>query len=387
MTDKFQKTKSGKADWFVQGILSKIGDIFDKLTGRGWQDTSSLATSELSEKLKQLLNSEVKDLGPKGRFVPHNIKLKMQWNKFSADSDDSMKKLEYELLTAAIDHINDNLYHTYQPLKIEVKPDYFTEGIKFFASFGQFDEKEQEVEINVTVPQLNVQKLIPEPIQNQEEIEIVMADFPIGDNRKAVELKFTPGRRLAVGRTKENDLSIDDSSISKIHAALVLNSENQLMVADTGSTNGTFINGNRLAYGRAFVIEDNDKLKFGTVEVFLRRIPKKVEFAPQEHYETELPKTEAFQIPQPTIANAQNPTENFQSGNPPLQPTAPQIVHPPIPKVPEETLRAIPFKTPPAQPTIAAESFDLQPVAGNTDYQTNLTEPRVILNFDDEEKK
>ncbi len=399
MAEKFQKAKSGKADWFVQGILSKIGDIFDKLTGRGWQDTSSLATSELSEKLKQLLDSEVKDLGSKGKFVPHNIKLKMQWNKFSADSDDSMKKLEYELLTAAIDHINDHLYHTYQPLKIEVKPDYFTEGIKFFASFGKFDAEEREVEINVTVPQLNVQQLIPEPIQIVEEGEIVIADFTVGDKRKAVELKFAPGRRMAVGRTKENDLSIDDSSISKVHAALVLNSENQLMVADTGSTNGTFINGNRLAYGRAFVIEANDKVKFGTVEVFLRRVPKKVEFATQEQYEVEIPKTEAFHIPQPSVTNAQAPTENFQSGNSPLQPTLPQIVHPAIPKVPDPTIQSIPIEIPPIaikdsphkipsdQPTIAAEDFVPQPVAGNTDYEVNLTEPRVKLNFDDEEKK
>ena len=41
------------------------------------------------------------------------------------------------------------------------------------------------------------------------------------------------------------------------------------MVADTGSTNGTFINGERIAYGKAFVVKDGDKLKFGTVEVRL----------------------------------------------------------------------------------------------------------------------
>ena len=114
---KIAKTnKSGNADWFVQGILAKIGDIFDRMTGRGGEKASSLSTSELNERLKSFLDSEVKNLGKDGKFVPHNIKLKMQWNKFSTDSEESLKKLEYELLASAIDHINDNLYHTYKPL-------------------------------------------------------------------------------------------------------------------------------------------------------------------------------------------------------------------------------------------------------------------------------
>ena len=42
----------------------------------------------------------------------------MQWDKFSTDAEDAIKKLEHELLTAAIDHINDNRYHTYAPSEI-----------------------------------------------------------------------------------------------------------------------------------------------------------------------------------------------------------------------------------------------------------------------------
>ena len=44
------------------------------------------------------------------------------------------------------------------------------------------------------------------------------------------------------------------------------------MVADTGSTNGTFINGQRIAYGKAFAVKNDDKLKFGTVEVSVEHI-------------------------------------------------------------------------------------------------------------------
>ncbi|MDQ2747736.1 MAG: FHA domain-containing protein, partial [Acidobacteriota bacterium] len=44
------------------------------------------------------------------------------------------------------------------------------------------------------------------------------------------------------------------------------------IVSDTGSTNGTFINGERIAYGRAFPVGAGDKLKFGTVEVALEHL-------------------------------------------------------------------------------------------------------------------
>jgi pSer/pThr/pTyr-binding forkhead associated (FHA) protein len=275
-----EEKKSFSVDWLVRGSLTRIGDIFDKLTGRKWKPSSSLATSELIEKLKKLLDAEARVSDKKVKFVPHNIKLKMQWDKFSTDAEDAMKKLEYELLTAVIDHINDKRYHTHAPLKFEIKPDYFTEGVKLLASFGKFDDEENDVEMNVTMT--NLKNIVIPPLDESavkviEEKEIFVADFTVAGKPKRVELAFSGGERLSVGRTKENALSIDDTSVSKAHAALVLNAEKQLMVADTGSTNGTFINGKRIAYGKAFPVASGDKVKFGTIEVAITYIPREVE--------------------------------------------------------------------------------------------------------------
>ncbi len=266
--------KSISADWFVRGILTRIGEIFDRLTGRSWKPSSSLATSELIERLKLLLDQEARDLGDKRKFVPHNIKLKMQWDKFSADSDATVKTLENELLIAAIDHINDRRYYTYAPIKLEIKADYFTEGVKLSAGFDNFGDENQEDEaaINVSIPDLKnvIVSQTPE-LAAAPPKEIFTASFTVKDKPRTRELAFADRERLSVGRTKENDLWLDDGSVSKMHAALVLNSDKQLMVADTGSTNGTFINGERIAYGRAFILKDDDRLKIGTVEVALKR--------------------------------------------------------------------------------------------------------------------
>lgn len=267
-------------EWLMRGVLTKLGDTVDRLTGRRWTPSSSLATSELSEKLKKLLDLEAKDFGAKGKFVPHNIKLKMQWDKFSTDAEDAIKRLENELKIAAIDHINDNRYHTYAPIKLEVTPDYFTEGVKLLVSFDKFDEEKPEAVVNVTVPQIKVGDYLPQllpEIEPETDFETFIADFTLNGKSKQVELTFKEKQRRSVGRTKDNDLSIEDQSVSKIHGALVINTEKQLMVADTGSTNGTFINDKRIAYGRAFPIANADKVKFGNIEVTFEHIPRAVE--------------------------------------------------------------------------------------------------------------
>ncbi len=288
----------------MRGVLTKLGDTFDRLTGRRWTPSSSLATSELSEKLKKLLDMEVKDLGAKGKFVPHNIKLKMQWDKFSTDSEEAITRLENELKIAAIDHINDNRYHTYAPIKLEVTPDYFTEGVKLLVTFDKFDEEKREAAVNVTVPQIKVGDYLPQllpEIKPETEVETFIANFTLNAKQKQVELTFKEKERRSVGRTKENDLSIEDTSVSKIHAALILNSEKQLMVADTGSTNGTFINDKRIAYGRAFPVVSGEIVKFGNIEITFEHIPRAVEeVINQEVTMNEIP-VEAFSASQRDI--------------------------------------------------------------------------------------
>lgn len=300
----------------MQGALTRIGDTLDKLTGRGWRPSSSLATSGLIERLKMLLDSEIRENADGQKFVPHNIKLKMQWDKFSTDSEENLKKLEFELLTAAVDHISDNRYYTHAPLKLEVKPDYFTEGVKLFVGFDKFDEEEREAELNVTVPAAQIGHLIPDP--NSDSVLGGAPPAPTGGDLsvrfdtlgRPVEKRFTlePGKRLSVGRTKENDIAIEHTSVSKMHASLLLNADAKLVVADTGSTNGTYLNGERIAYGKAIEIFTGDKLKFGAVDVELEYTPTEVlPDAPTQAYaagEIDFMKTRT-EILQPAVEKAE----------------------------------------------------------------------------------
>lgn len=275
MTEKQPVAKKHfTADWLMQGVLTRIGDTFDRLTGRRWTPSSSLATSGLIERLIKLIDSEAVEVAGKGAVVPHNIKLKIQWDKFSTDADDSIEKLEDELLIAAADHINDRLYYTHAPLHIEVKADYFTEGVKLFVSFDKFGGEDHEAELNVTVPSINLNNgrtNLPDKKTEVGETTFI-ARFKIKDTARERKLSFHQDTRLSIGRTGSNDLILDDVSVSKIHASLVADRDDNLSLADTGSTNGTFINDTRIAYGKAVKLVGGDRVKFGSVEVVFERV-------------------------------------------------------------------------------------------------------------------
>lgn len=302
MPDKSETSKKSiTPDWLVQGALTRIGDMVDKLTGRSWKPADSLATSGLIERLKMLLDAEIKRDADGRAFVPHNIKLKMQWDKFATDSDDGLRKLENELLTAAVDHISDRRYYTYAPLSIEAKPDYFTEGVKLFVSFDTFHEEGGERELNVTIPATNLSHLIPETVATVADATVargeLVVSFNIGGGRVEKRFALEQGKRLSVGRTKENDVAIDHTSVSKLHASLLLNSEGKLVIADTGSTNGTYLNDERIAYGKAIEIFEGDKVKFGAIDVDLKFAPAPPHEPPRREVEVspDAP-TEAYTI-------------------------------------------------------------------------------------------
>jgi pSer/pThr/pTyr-binding forkhead associated (FHA) protein len=333
MADKAPATKGITPDWLVRGVLTKVGDIFDRLTGRGWKPSSSLATSELIERLKGLLDAEIREDKPGCKFVPHNIKLKMQWDKFSTDSEEGLKKLEAEMLAALVDHINDKHYFTHAPLSLEVKPDYFSSGVRLLVSFDKFSDDERETAIHLSDPVAEQAGAGQEEIAEHQAERSFTASFSLNGLDKTKTLVFTDRSRFSVGRTKENDLVIDDRSVSKIHASLTVNSNGQLIVADTGSTNGTFIGGERIPYGKTALVGEEGTVKFGTVEVKFKseHIPRPAEnLADPEKTEAFQPRELEFATRTETIAPV---VEAAQENNevPAAQPIEPAKTEPSIP--------------------------------------------------------
>ena len=75
--------------------------------------------------------------------------------------------------------------------------------------------------------------------------------------------------RVVVGRSRECDVRIDDGNVSRRHFELVQEGPTAWAVADLGSTNGTEVNGRRVA-GRKRVA-DGDRITAGGTELVFGR--------------------------------------------------------------------------------------------------------------------
>jgi len=262
-----KKREEALPERLLRRVLESMGNVVDRKLGRTVEPRGGLTTSQLVERMKKLMDERVRDEGRKGRIAPHHLKLKVEWGTHSEAPEQIIKDLEHEILAAAIDHINDHRYRTLAPIHVETEVDIFTTGISVDPTFGEFEEELREAD-EAKKPKIDPQ--IPKGAPPVSDVPMI-ARITMRNASRELPIAFKPGgRRLNVGRVADNDLALDDASVSKIHATLMMNSQRTILVADTGSTNGTYINGRRISYGEARQIEDGDVVGFGDVEVRFR---------------------------------------------------------------------------------------------------------------------
>ena len=253
----------------LRRVLEGMGSVVDRRLGRTVEPRSGLTTSKLIERMKKLIDERVRDEGRKGRIAPHHLVLKVEWGTHSEAPPEILNDLKNEVLAAAIDHINDHRYRTLAPVSVEAEVDIFTTGISVDPNFGEFEEDLRRQDEEMRAAKAGV--AIPGAAPPMPDIQVI-ARVTLNNATREIPLIFKPGgKRLNVGRAADNELSLNDKSVSKIHGALLMTVEGTLLVADTGSTNGTYLNGRRIAYGESILIEDGDVVGFGDVDVRLRK--------------------------------------------------------------------------------------------------------------------
>jgi FHA domain-containing protein len=264
-----KKREEALPERLLRRVLEGMGTVVDRKLGRTVDPRSGLTTSKLIERMKRLIDERVRDEGNKGRIAPHHMVLKVEWGTHSEAPPEILGDLKNEVLAAAIDHINDHRYRTLAPVTVDAEVDIFTTGISVDPNFGEFEDDLRRQDEEMRAAKLGVP--IPGAAPPMPDIQVI-ARVTLPNGTREIPLIFKPGgRRLNVGRASDNDLSLNDTSVSKIHAALLMTTEGALLVADTGSTNGTYLNGRRISYGESRLIEDGDVVGFGDVEVRLRK--------------------------------------------------------------------------------------------------------------------
>src|SRR5262249_25528886 len=81
------------------------------------------------------------------------------------------------------------------------------------------------------------------------------------------------GTRL--GRAADNTFALSEATISRHHAVFSVDPQGIVRLTDPGSTNGTFLNGRRLALHAPSRVQDGDRIQLGSTVVlkFVRLDP------------------------------------------------------------------------------------------------------------------
>jgi pSer/pThr/pTyr-binding forkhead associated (FHA) protein len=76
---------------------------------------------------------------------------------------------------------------------------------------------------------------------------------------KVIEKFITEKKRITIGRTPDNDIVLDNRGVSRRHAQIEFG-DNQAVIIDNESLNGTFVNSRRVSEE---VLKDNDAINIG----------------------------------------------------------------------------------------------------------------------------
>ncbi len=76
--------------------------------------------------------------------------------------------------------------------------------------------------------------------------------------------RLFPSSTKTIGRAIGADFILDESLVSRVHCRVEVNVSGDLDVTDLGSTNGTFVNGNRVTTAR---LVPGDRMKVGRMEL------------------------------------------------------------------------------------------------------------------------
>src|SRR5436305_11055033 len=152
MADEQNQTPKKRRDTILperlmRRVLEGVGDVVDRKLGRTVDPAGGLSTDQIVLRMNHMIDARVRAEKGHGRIAPHHLKLKIEWGTHSETPPEVTKRLESEVLAAAIDHINDSRYRTLAPVEIETDVDIFTTGIAVEPTFGEFEEELQRQDL------------------------------------------------------------------------------------------------------------------------------------------------------------------------------------------------------------------------------------------------
>ena len=241
---------SDRVEGGVRKFFEKLGGAIDFTLRRPSSPQIKTDVTALIHPLENAIEAKLRHEGSRV-IAPNLIELRYDYETYQQLTGKRRVFLERELRLSVYEYIHNRRYTTLGDVEVKLAYDMFTRKMSIKA---RFPDETVAVASETATP--NTAPLKP-------------AKFTITLRAKAFEIRAESDTRITVGRTHDNALIIENSSVSSVHAAFTTSANGTIFVSDLGSSNGTFVNGVQIVMGEKTIVKSGDRLRLGDIEVTL----------------------------------------------------------------------------------------------------------------------
>lgn len=255
-----------RAEGLFKKVLERIGSSVDeKLAGGG--RLKSNVVGRLAAAVEDEIESHLRADG-RGvrRLAPDRVAVMLTYEQNAELADSDRKALAAELAATAYEYIENRRYATNARVYVEVGTDIFATHPRIEVSFspGPGDTADG----NARDLRTSAGGAVKRPASADSAWRLVGAG-----GKPVVRVTLAPGGDpVTIGRASGNRLHIDHDSVSKFHATITMSGDGRLRVSDLGSTNGTFVNGEKTPISGSRIIVPDDTVAFGDVPFRIEKL-------------------------------------------------------------------------------------------------------------------
>jgi len=247
----------------LRKLFDRTGAAFDKLL-HGKKDSAEKPSprdlcNRLSPSVQKSIDNNTRRES-ESLIAPHRVAVLLDYNTFAQLEQSEIQSLKRELEKVARDHITNRRYTTEEDLSLSVTYDPLVATPLVRADFAPLKTM---AKAELIAAEANRAGFTP---SGRLSLRLRSMNSRFSLDHRIDRLK-PGGSPVTVGRGRDNDIIIDDRSVSKFHSTIALTQDGKLIVADVGSSNGTFVN-DKAIKGRE-VVDLGDVITFGDIEVRL----------------------------------------------------------------------------------------------------------------------
>jgi hypothetical protein len=251
-----------KAEGIVKRILSRVGAVVDKQIspGTGSGALSPAQVGDLISRMEAATESALRtDSNSAQRVAPNTFMVLLTYEQAAGLTHDYKEQLCAALAAEIYEFIHNRRYQVAGEVTVDVGADLFAKSTTIKCGFGNDSHHEAHPDQGTAAGQRN--------LSNDRSVNIE------GPQGKHFRLTLKSGGAPAyIGRGAGSAVRLDDAGVSRLHSSIALRSNGEIVVADLGSANGTYVNGRIVSKGEVVPLNSGDTITVAGIQLTIKDI-------------------------------------------------------------------------------------------------------------------